>query len=156
MQICELLSEQYAVVGLPPGDKAAVVSSLIDVLDGHPLVNDLEVLRQAVLDREAVMSTGVGNGLALPHAKTPAVEGTVAVLATTREPVEFDSIDEEPVSILFLLAGTPESKSTHVRILSRISRLMNRSNFRESLLRAETGNEMLALLSDRENQLRDG
>ena len=155
MQISELLSEQYTVVGIPPGDKKSVISNLIDVLKGHPSVKDLEAVRTAVHDREAVMSTGVGNGLAIPHAKTSAVDDTVAVLAVTQGPVEFDAIDGEPVRILFLLVGTPESKSSHVRILSRISRLMNLKRFREQLLSAETGSDLLSFLSDRENQLRE-
>jgi len=155
MQIQELLTSDTVVVGLPAGDKETVIAELVDLFDGNPAVKDLKALKTAVLERERVMSTGVGKGLALPHAKTSAVTDTVAALAITDGDVDFESLDGSPVRILFLLVGTPEAKSHHVRILSRISRLMNKDIVREKLLAAQTPEELMTILESSEKQLLD-
>lgn len=153
MQINELLSIDSVAVGLSAGEKESVISLMVDLLANNPSVTDLEGVREAVLERERIMSTGVGKEIALPHAKTSAVTSTVAVLATTSRPVEFGSLDNRPVRILFLLVGNAESKSEHIRILSRISRLMNRDEFRSDLLASSSREELLQLLKQEELHL---
>ena len=119
---------------------------LIDMVSDHPHVLDVDAVKKAVLEREAMMSTGVGKGLALPHAKTPAVGGMVGALVTTTKPVDFGALDNEPVRIVFLLLGKLDSKSLHVRILSRVSRVMNREEVRKQILAAKSAEELLAIL----------
>ena len=119
---------------------------LIDMVSDHPHVLDVDAVKKAVLEREAMMSTGVGKGLALPHAKTPAVGGMVGALVTTAQPVDFGALDNEPVRIVFLLLGKLDSKSLHVRILSRVSRVMNREEVRKQILAAKSAEELLAIL----------
>jgi mannitol/fructose-specific phosphotransferase system IIA component (Ntr-type) len=118
-------------------------------------VVDFDELRRAVLEREAVMSTGVGQGLALPHAKTDAVRGTIAALGVTESPIDFGSIDGQPVRIVFMLLGTASARSLHIKILSRISRLMNRAAVRESLMGARSGDEALEAILVAESDLLD-
>lgn len=154
-QIHQLLAPETIRVGLPGHTKEEVLKHLIDLLQGHPAVRDLETVRQAVLARERMMSTGVGKGLGLPHAKTPAVISTVAAFAITAEPVEFDAIDQQPVRLLFLLVGPEAAKSQHIKLLSRISRLMNRDSFQTRLLAARTPEEVLHLFEEGESQLVD-
>lgn len=144
-QIYEMLGPETIRVGLDVRSKEEALNTLIDVLHDHPSMRDLEGVREAVFDREAVMSTGVGKGLALPHAKTPAVTGTVAAFATLAQPVPFDAIDDEPVQLIFLLVGTEEARSLHIKILSRISRLMNRDPLREKLLKARTVDQVVEI-----------
>lgn len=140
----ELLTPDTIRVGLRPRDKEGMLNELVDLLEGHPAVEDLEQVRQAVFDREKVMSTGVGKGIGLPHAKTPAVNSTLAAFAIAEEPVGFDALDGEPVRLFFLLVGTEEARSQHIKILSRVSRLLNQESFREQLLDAQTVEEVLA------------
>ncbi|MDQ7039460.1 MAG: PTS sugar transporter subunit IIA [Rhodothermus sp.] len=154
-QIHQLLAPETIRVGLPGHTKEEVLNQLIELLRGHPAVRDLEAVRQAVLARERMMSTGVGKGLGLPHAKTPAVTATVAAFAITAEPVDFDAIDQQPVRLLFLLVGPEAAKSQHIKLLSRISRLMNRDGFRTRLLKAHTPEEVLHLFEEGESQLVD-
>lgn len=155
-EIHQLLKRDTIRVGLPGETKEEVLNNLIDLLKGQPGVRDLEKVREAVFTREAVMSTGVGKGLALPHAKTDAVDRTVAALAVTAHPVDFGAIDDQPVRILFLLVGAEEAKTQHIKILSRISRLMNRDDFRKRLLQARDADEVLALMEEGELSLLDG
>ena len=149
----QLLTAETIRVGLPGQTKDEVINALLDVVMAHPAVNDPEVMRQAVFARERMMSTGVGKGLGLPHAKTEAVNETVAAFAITAEPVDFSAIDDQKVRLVFLLVGTEAAKSEHIKILSRISRLLNRDVFRERLLQAQDAGEVLALLEEGEMEL---
>jgi len=154
-QIHKLLSHDRVFVGLVAETKDAVINQLVGLLEGHPAIKDLEAIREAVLRREKVMSTGVGKGLGLPHAKTSAVDETLAALAILKDPVSFGAIDNQPVKMVFLLIGTEESKSQHIKILSRISRLMNRDEFRKQLLLAPDVQAVMELIEKSEAALLD-
>lgn len=152
-QLHRLLTPGTVRVGLPGHSKEDVIDALLDLLADHPAVVDPEAMRQAVFQREQVMSTGVGKGLGLPHAKTPAVRETLAAFATTAHSIDFGAIDNQPVHLVFLLIGTEQAKSEHIKILSRVSRLLNRDAFRKELLQAKNPAEVLALLEEGETQL---
>lgn len=154
--ISSLLDETSVTVGLSGGDKGDVINRLVDLLHGNGRVDDLAKLRAAVHDRENRMSTGVGFGLALPHARTDAVNDTVAAFAVTREAAEFEAPDDEPVRLVFLLAGPRADMSRHVRILSRISRLMQQERLRSRLYAADTVDEILASFEEAEMALLAG
>ena len=149
----QLLTVDTVRVGLPGQTKDEVINALLDIVVTHPAVRDPEAMRQAVFAREQMMSTGVGKGLGLPHAKTEAVKETVAAFAITAKPVDFGAIDNQKVRLLFLLVGTEAAKSEHIKILSRISRLLNRDAFRKRLLKARNAREVLALLEEGEMEL---
>lgn len=153
LSISDLLEPATVRVGLPGGDKDAVLDALVDLLDGHPAVDDLEQVRADVHARERQMSTGVGKGLGLPHARSGAVRETVAAFAVMRQGVAFDAIDAQPVRLVFLLVGPEGERSRHIRLLSRISRLMNQDDFRASLLAAETPEVALDLFREAEEAL---
>lgn len=151
----DLISRRTVRVNLEGGTREDVIASLVDTLEGLPEVRDIEAVKEAVLEREEVMSTGVGKGLALPHAKTAAVSGTVAAFAITRRPVEWGAIDNQPVRLVFLLVGTEAAKSQHIKVLSRVSRLMNRDDFRDRLLRAESADEVVEAFEEGDLELAD-
>lgn len=152
-EIHQLLSPATIRVGLAGSNKAAFLDALIDLVVDRPGVRDPDALRQAVHEREARMSTGVGKGLALPHAKTRAVDATVAAFAVAAQPVPFDAIDNEPVRLVFLLVGPESAKSQHIKLLSRISRLMNRDPFRARLLDAPDAPAVLRIFEEGELEL---
>ncbi|MEX0822217.1 MAG: PTS sugar transporter subunit IIA [Rhodothermales bacterium] len=156
LEIHDLLTPNTVRVDLPGSTKEEVLDGVIALLEDHPAVEDLEAVRAAILSREAVMSTGVGKGLALPHAKTPAVRESVAAFAVTREPIDFGSIDNHPVRLIFLLVGTDAAKSEHIKILSRVSRLMNREHVRERLLDVSSRDDVLQIFASSESDLLDG
>ena len=149
----QLLTVDTVRVGLPGQTKDEVINALLDVVATHPAVQDPDAMRQAVFARERMMSTGVGKGLGLPHAKTQAVTATLAAFAITAEPVDFGAIDDQKVRLVFLLVGTEAAKSEHIKILSRISRLLNRDAFRKRLLRARDAGEVLTILEEGEMEL---
>lgn len=156
MLLHQLLTHDTIRVGLPGSTKAEVIDEMLDLVHDHPAMLDFEQARQAVLERESSISTGVGKGLGLPHGKTSALTETIAALAVTANPIDFDAIDGNPVRILFLMVGPETAKSQHIRILSRISRLINRDAFRERLLQATTPQAVMDLLEEGEMSLAAG
>lgn len=154
-EINQILRPDLVEIGLPGGSKEDVINAMVDVLDGHEGIDNLEAVRSAIFEREEMMSTGVGKGLGLPHAKTPAATETVAAFATTAEPVNFGSIDDEPIRLLLLLVGPEEHKSQHVKILGRISRLVSQDSLRSELVEATDPEEVIDILREGEGHLRD-
>jgi len=153
-EINQLLQPEHVRIGLPERSKTDVINALIELLEGHEGIDNLDAVRQAIFEREDMMSTGVGKGLGLPHAKTPAVTETVAAFATTAEPVDFGAIDDEPIRLLLLLVGPEEHKSRHVKILGRISRLVSRDSLRERLIEAPDPETVIDVLREGEAKLR--
>lgn len=153
LDIHDLLTDETVQVGLPGSSKEDVLNNLIDCLAASPVVRDIEEVREAIMGREQIMSTGVGKGLALPHAKTRAVSESIAAFAVTDQAVDFGSIDDQPVRLVFLLVGTEAAKSEHIKILSRVSRLMNRDPFRKRLLEAKSPHEIMSIFEEGETDL---
>ncbi len=153
MGIHDLLQDGAVRVHIPGGSKTEVLNQLINLLEDHPEVTDFDGMRAGIMKRESMMSTGVGNGLALPHAKTASVKGMVAAFATTAEPVPYDAIDGMPVRMLFMMISTERAKSQHIKLLSRVSRLMNDAAFRERLLEAKRAEEILKIFQEGELSL---
>lgn len=149
----DLLSPDAVRVHLDVASKAALLMRLVDAVADDPAVRDREALLDAVEQREARMSTGVGDGLALPHAYHDAVSAPVAALATLSTPLDFDALDGEPVRIAVLLAGPSSGRTGHVRLLSRISRLLGQATVRDELLDAADAEAVLAVLLRAEEAL---
>ncbi len=102
------------------------------------------------------MSTGVGSGFAIPHGKTDAVSDIVAAFAVTSQPIDYQSLDDQPVRLIFLLVGRDNMVGPHIKLLSRISRLMNKDDFRKQLLEAETPTEVLEIFRREEESFSEG
>jgi mannitol/fructose-specific phosphotransferase system IIA component (Ntr-type) len=133
MKIYQLLSKQTVKAQLAVSTKEQTLDAVINLLG--PLVDSskLETIRLAVKERESIMSTGVGKGLAIPHAKVPGLDSNFAAFALLENGIEYSSIDNAPVQLVFLIVGPATHNSEHIKMLSRISRLMNNDDFREKL-----------------------
>ncbi|REL38278.1 PTS sugar transporter subunit IIA [Rhodohalobacter sp. SW132] len=142
MDIYSLLDKSTIIAGLKADDKKDLINELVDLLEPKVNSDQLEKIRSSVFEREEIMSTGVGKQLAIPHGKCSQIDDILASFALLEDPIDFNSIDNEPVKIVFLLVG-PESKcNTHIKLLSRISRLMNSSSFREKLIGCTSADEI--------------
>ena len=151
MLLTELLTPDRVVVPLTARDKAGIIAELTHHLVDHAGGTFAEVLG-AVEEREAVLSTGIGFGVAIPHARSSAVNELTVVCGLSSVPVPYDSIDGEPVRIFFLIVGPEASAGQHVKILSRIARLVRRENVREQLCGARTPQEFYAALLNAEER----
>jgi fructose-specific phosphotransferase system IIA component len=150
MKISDILTEDLVVAGLKGTSKNDIIDAMVDLVAVSPKVLDKEKVRTAILEREHIMSTGVGNGFAIPHGKTDAVTDIVAAFAITDEPIDYDSLDEKPVRLVFLLVGKDNLVGPHIKLLSRISRLMNKEEFRKRLLTVASPKEILEMFRQEE------
>jgi fructose-specific phosphotransferase system IIA component len=150
MKISDILTEDLVVTHLEGKSKRDVIDAMVDIVARSPKVQDVEKVRTAIFEREKIMSTGVGNGFAIPHGKTDAVTDIVAAFAVTADPIDYESLDEKPVRLVFLLVGKDNLVGPHIKLLSRISRLMNKEEFRTRLLLVPTSHEILELFRQEE------
>lgn len=151
MKLREILSKDTIRIPLLSTDKDKLIEEMVDALYAAGKIQDRDKVLRAVLDRERVMSTGVGDGVAIPHGKADGVKSLVASFGVTRHDVEFGSIDDKPVRLVFLLVGPYDQTGPHLKALSHISRLMHRPEFRARLIKAKTPEEVLAAIEKEED-----
>lgn len=142
MKLSDVLTPAKIHLRVPVTTKHALIDYLVNIVQAQGELLDSQAARRAVYEREERLSTGIGYGIALPHAKTDAVTTTTAALVTCAKPVEYDSLDGKPVDIAILILGRNSDVRTHLQLLGRLSRLISsetdRENFRHTLLSAET------------------
>lgn len=155
MKVSDLLNTKFVLTELNSTKKEDVINEMIDLFSNDNRVMDLEKVRDAVFDREKIMSTGVGKGFAIPHGKTSAVTDIIGAFVKTSKPIDYDSLDGKPVNLLFLLVGKDTLVSSHIKLLSRISRLMNKDDFRERLMEAKGSEEIINLFNEEEKHFGD-
>jgi PTS system fructose-specific IIC component len=155
MKISDILSPDVIEVNLDVKDKTDSLNKVIDLAAHSNKILDLQKVTNTIFEREKLVSTGVGKGFAIPHGKTDAISDIVAAFVTTKNPIDFDSIDGEPVRFIFLLVGKETLLNTHIKLLSRISRLMNKDEFRAKLLTAKTKEEVMKMFKDEEKNYFD-
>ena len=155
MKVFELLDERFILTDFNSDDKENVINELIDLYKESDKVNDIEKVRTAILDREKIMSTGVGKGFAIPHGKTNAVTDVIAAFGKTTRDIDYDALDGNPVHLVFLLVGRDDMVSKHIKSLSRISRLMNKDEFRERLVNSNSKEEIISIFKEEEEQYFD-
>ncbi|NNG26933.1 MAG: PTS sugar transporter subunit IIA [Ignavibacteriaceae bacterium] len=155
MKVFELLEEKFILTDFKSFKKEDLINELIDLHAGNDKVNNLDDVRNAVLEREKIMSTGVGKGFAIPHGKTNSIKDIIAAFGKTTHPIDYDALDGEPVHLVFLLVGKDTLVSKHIKSLSRISRLMNKDDFRQKLIEAESKSEILKTFEEEEKNYND-
>ena len=153
MTLTQILQPNCVKVPVENKDKEAVITELVDLLDANGLLLDREVALKAVLTRERTRSTGTGAGIAIPHGKCNAVKELVMAIGIAPEPIEFDSVDGKPVTILILLVSPADQTGPHIQALASISRLMLNEEFKQKLEQATSAEEVYELLSDTENKV---
>jgi mannitol/fructose-specific phosphotransferase system IIA component (Ntr-type) len=141
--LSELLTADRVKVPLVSRTKGDVLRELVELVAKGRNGFDPEPVLAAVRERELVLSTGIGAGIAIPHGKTPLVDQLMVAAGVAREPIDFDALDGRPVRLFFLLVGPESASGAHVKVLSRISRLLRREPLREALMRAPDANAFL-------------
>jgi PTS system nitrogen regulatory IIA component len=149
--LSELLTPQRIRVPLLAADKQSAIRALVAVAaEGTTATAD--DLFDAVEEREAVLSTGIGHGVAIPHGRSGQVNGLLVSAGVTPEPIEFASLDGLPVRLLFLLVGPEHEAGLHVKALSRITRIVRHPLVRERLLATTTGDDFHRVLREAEGR----
>ena len=152
MTLTQILELNCVKVPLENKDKEAVITELVDLLDANGLLLDRDMVLDAVLARERTRSTGTGAGIAIPHGKCNAVKKLVMAIGIAHEPIEFESVDGKPVTILILLVSPADQTSPHIQALASISRLMLNEEFKQKLEQVTSSEEVYELLNNTENE----
>lgn len=152
MILTQILQPECVRVPLEHKDKKEVITELVDCLSERGLTEDRDAVLEAVMMREETRSTGIGSGIAIPHGKTNAVKELVMALGIAKEPIEFESVDGKPVSIILLLVSPNNKTGPHIQALAKISKLMLDEEFRKKLQEAETPQEAYELISEQEEE----
>ena len=152
MILTQILQPDCIKVPVENRDKEAVITELVDLLDTNRLLLDRDTALDAVITRERIQSTGTGAGIAIPHGKCNAVKELVMAIGIAHEPIEFESVDGKPVTILFLLVSPADQTGPHIQTLATISRMMLNEEFRQQLEKVACADEVYELLNNQQNQ----
>lgn len=150
MILTQILQPTCVKAPLEGDDKDSVITELVDMLAESSQLTDRNIVLESVLMREQTRSTGIGSGIAIPHGKCGGVKELVMAIGIAKDPIEFDSIDGKPVSIIVLLASPADRTGPHIQALARISRLMLDNDFKTRLENAATPEEVYELITTKE------
>ena len=152
MKLTEILKSEKIKIDFEGTTKEEIINEMIDLFKGDERVLNVESIRTVVLEREKIMSTGVGNGFAIPHGKTNMVKEMVAGFGLLKNPIDFDAIDGAPVNLIFMLIGQEDSVGQHIKMLSRISRIMNQESVRKKLADANSTEEVFQIFEEEDSK----
>jgi PTS system nitrogen regulatory IIA component len=150
MTLLDILSPQSTIVDLKSETKEDIIAELVDSLDPGEAITDRDKVLQAVLEREKIMSTGIGDGIAIPHGKSDAVVKLAAALGTQKRGVDFDALDGEPAYVFFLLVSPANVSGPHIKALARISRLLKNDDFKKKLIASSSPEEIISVIQAEE------
>lgn len=148
MKIVEFLSEKAVTANLKASNKEGVIRELVDILAKAEGIRNKEELVRVLLSRESLGSTGIGQGVGIPHGKTNTVKKLTAAFGLCPQGVNFEALDGEPVHLFFLLVAPEDSAGPHLKGLARISRLLKDKYFRESLKQLTDEKAILKLIKE--------
>jgi len=133
------------IVNLKGDTKQAVLKELIDTIAKAPEITNKNDFAEAIIDREKIMSTGIGEGVAVPHVKTNSVKDLVIAIGRNKKGVDFDAIDGRPVYLVIMIGANPKKHNAYLKILSRICSLVNDPEFRDKMINAPSGKAVTEL-----------
>jgi fructose PTS system EIIBC or EIIC component len=153
MRITDLLTKDTMILELKAKTKQTVIEELVNKLDAAGKLHDKEAFKDAIFAREAQSTTGVGEGIAIPHAKTTAVKTPAVAFGRSKEGIDYESLDGKPSHLFFMIAAPEGANNTHLEVLSRLSTLLMNTSFRSRIESASTEEEILDVIREKEAEL---
>lgn len=147
MKILDYINEQTVLTDLISGDKKGVIDELAQPVAELTGLDHREIVR-VLIERERLGSTGIGDGIAIPHGKINGLESLVLGFGLSRKGVNFDALDGKPTHIFFLLLSPDNSTGIHLRILARISKLLKEASFKETLMQAKAPSDVISTIAE--------
>lgn len=148
MKLGDYLEKNLVIPELASADKAGALGELVAPLAERFPEIDTDTAYRVLLEREGLGTTGIGDGIAIPHGKLDTIDRIVVVAGRSREGVDFEALDFKPCHIFFLVLAPEQVAGMHLRILAHISRILKDESFRKAFLEAETGEELWTLLKN--------
>ena len=153
MNIVELLTKETILLDVGATTKQGVIEALINQLDGAGKLNDADAFMQDILAREAQSTTGIGDGIAIPHAKSAAVKVPAIAFGRSKEGLDYESLDGQPAHLFFMIAATDGANDAHLEALSRLATFLMDAKFRDAVLNAETKEAVIDAVNAKEAEL---
>lgn len=152
MRITDLLKKDTVIIDLVSSSKLEVIDELVSKLDEAGRLQDKEQYKQAILTRESQSTTGIGEGIAIPHAKTAAVKTPAIAFGRSIKGVDYESLDGQPSHLFFMIAASEGANNAHLETLSRLSSLLMDVGFREKIMQVQTPDELIDVINEKENE----
>jgi fructose-specific phosphotransferase system IIA component len=146
MKLSKFCGEDLISFDLKGKTKNEIIEELVNLTSRSKLVKDKDEVLKAVLEREKLVTTGVGYGVAFPHAKTKAIKGIVIAFGRSKTGIDFDAMDKKPVHLFFLIAAPEDAIGAHLNVMARLSYLMKSEKNRDVLMKISSPKELLELL----------
>ncbi|MFT8323092.1 MAG: fructose-specific PTS transporter subunit EIIC [Bacillus sp. (in: firmicutes)] len=146
MKITELLTQETILLNIEGTQKLSTIDQLVDVLNSAGKLTDREEYKAAILKRESQSTTGIGEGIAIPHAKTKAVKNAAIAFGRSTAGVDYESLDGQPANLFFMIAAPDGANNTHLEALSRLSTILLKEEVRAKLLAAKTKQEIVGII----------
>ncbi|KZZ85688.1 PTS fructose transporter subunit IIABC [Bacillus sp. SJS] len=153
MRITDLLTKDTILLDLSAASKEAVIDELVNKLDHAGKLNDRELYKEAILAREGQSTTGIGEGIAIPHAKTSAVKSPAIAFGRSKTGIDYEALDGQPSHLFFMIAAGEGANNTHLETLSSLSSFLMDPEFRKKLEEARTENEVLEAINSKEDAM---
>ncbi|OPY10389.1 MAG: PTS system fructose-specific EIIABC component [Syntrophaceae bacterium PtaB.Bin038] len=150
MQITDMLDKNYIIEELKATSKRAVLAELSEILSRDQKGLAPGAMVEVLLEREKLGSTGIGDGIAIPHGKLKGLDRLMISFGRSRQGIDFDAIDGKPVHIFFLLMAPESSTGQHLKALAKISRMLKDPEFRNGLLEAKSAEEMYRKIAEKD------
>ncbi|OIO35167.1 MAG: PTS fructose transporter subunit IIA [bacterium (Candidatus Ratteibacteria) CG_4_10_14_3_um_filter_41_18] len=152
MKIIDFLKAGAIIPDLKASDKEGLIKELVSLLEEKGEITDQEKVGNLLLEREKLGSTGIGQGIAIPHAKTDQVKQIVIAFGLSQKGLNFESLDEEPVYIIFLVLAPIDATGIHLKVLAKIARLLKDKVFRNSLKSCKDTKEIFRVIKEEEEK----
>ena len=146
MKLSKFSEENLIEFDLKAESKEGVIEELVDLVNASNMVSDRDMLLKDIRDREELVTTGIGYGVAFPHAKTKSVKGIVIAFARSNQGVDFEAFDHKPVNLFFIIAAPEDAIGAHLNVMSRLSYLMKSEENRQKLMTVTSPGEVLELI----------
>jgi PTS system fructose-specific IIC component len=151
MKITELLLEDTMKLDLEATTKEEVIDELIQLLKDAGRITKVKRFKNEILAREKLSSTGVGDGVAIPHAKDKSVVEPTLAFGISKKGLDYESMDDKPAHIFFMIAAPHKGHDLHLEALSKLARMLIHEDFREGLLQAKTKEEIIQLINSKQD-----
>lgn len=150
MRLTDMIDPACIKVPLDAENKQQAIYALIELLHDQGRISDAQTVKEAVWHRESTRTTGIGHGLAIPHGKCDCCDGLVMAIGRPAQPIDFNSIDGRPVSLIILLISPADQTGPHIQALATVSRMMTDQQFRHAIREANTADEIFQLIAEHE------
>jgi fructose-specific phosphotransferase system IIA component len=149
IRLANFITEERVCLDLSATDKVGVIKEMVELLGNHELITDKEGLIKGLIAREELETTGIGDGIALPHARIDVINELTVAFGRSEKGVEFEALDDKPVYLVFLILAPRKDSSKVLKLLAGVCRILRKENFRQALLSAENEQEIIRLIEEK-------